>query len=123
MSNRLTYEELNRKVKELEESVRDYRTLVDNIPDLLYRTDLQGRIIYVSRSVYDLTGYTIEEALSMNMAEEIYLIPEERSIFLAKLQKNGSVTNFETRLKRKDGTTWWASTNAHFFTELYPKQR
>ena len=118
MSNCLTYEELNRKVKELEVSERDYRTLVDNIPDLLYRTDLQGRIVYVSCSVYDLTGYTIEEAIGMNMAEEIYLVPEERSIFLAKLQKNGSVTNFETRLKRKDGSTWWASTNAHFFKDI-----
>jgi PAS domain S-box-containing protein len=118
MSNSLAYEELNRKVEELEESERDYRVLVDNIPDLLYRTDLQGRIVYVSRSVYDLTGYTIEEALGMNMAEEIYLIPEEASIFLAKLQKNGSVTNFEARLKRKDGSIWWASTNAHFYQDL-----
>jgi len=118
MSNCLTYEELNRKVKELEVSERDYRTLVDNIPDLLYRTDLQGRIVYASRSVYDLTGYTIEEAIGMNMAEEIYIIPEEQGIFLAKLQKDGSVTNFEARLKRKDGSTWWASTNAHFFKDM-----
>ena len=84
MSNGLTYEELNRKVKELEVSERDYRTLVDNIPDLLYRTDLQGRIVYVSRSVYSLTGYTIEEAIGMNMAGEIYLIPDERSMFLSE---------------------------------------
>ena len=118
MSNCLTYEELNRKVKELEVSERDYRSLVDNIPDLLYRADLQGRIVYVSRSVYDLTGYTIEEALGMNMAEEIYIIPEEQGIFLAKLLKNGSVTNFEARLKRKDGSTWWASTNAHLYKDI-----
>jgi two-component system cell cycle sensor histidine kinase/response regulator CckA len=118
MSNGLTYDDLDRKVKELEVSESDYRTLVDNIPDLLYRTDLQGRIVYVSRSVYDLTGYTIEEAIGMKMAEGIYLIPEERSIFLAKLQENGSVTNFEARLKRKDGSTWWASTNAHFFKDM-----
>ena len=49
------------------------------------------------------------------MAEEVYLIPEERNMFLAELQKNGTVTNFESRLKRKNGSTWWASTNAHFF--------
>lgn len=118
MSNSITYEELNRMVKELEESDRDFRTLVDNIPDLLYRTDLQGRIVYVSRSVYDLTGYTNEEAIGMNMAGEIYLVPEEGNVFLAKLKKNGSVTNFEARLKRKDGSIWWASTNAHFFKDM-----
>ncbi len=118
MSSNLTYEELYRKVKELEESEKDYRALVDNIPDLLYRTDPQGRIIYVSRSVYDLTGYTIEEAIGLNMAREIYVFPEERKIFVAKLLKNRSITNFEARLRRKDGTIWWASTNAHFYKDM-----
>jgi two-component system, cell cycle sensor histidine kinase and response regulator CckA len=117
MSGSPTYEELNRKVKVLEESEKNYRTLVDNIQDLLYRTDLQGRIAYVSRSVYDLTGYTNEEAIGMHMAGEIYLNPEERKIFLAGLQKNGSVTNFEVQLKRKDGSIWWASANAHFYKD------
>jgi PAS domain S-box-containing protein len=113
----LTYAELCRKVKELEESENDYRTLVDNIPDLLYRIDLQGRIVYVSRSVYNLTGYTFEEAIGMNVEEEFYLIPEKQSIFLSKLQQNGSVANFEARLKRKDGSIWWASTNAHYLKD------
>jgi two-component system, cell cycle sensor histidine kinase and response regulator CckA len=119
MSNDLTYEELKRKIKELEESERDYRTIVDNIPDLLYRTDHQGRIVNVTRSVYDLTGYTIEEAIGMNMVEEMYFIPEEGSIFLTKLQENGNVTNFEARLKRKNGSIWWASTNAHFYKDMH----
>jgi PAS domain S-box-containing protein len=118
MSNSVTYEELKIKAKKLEESERDYRTLVDNIPDLLYRTDLQGRIVYASRSIYDLTGYTNEEAIGTNMYGEIYLNPEEGSLFIAKLQKNGSVANFEARLKRKDGSIWWASTNAHFYEDM-----
>jgi PAS domain S-box-containing protein len=117
MSHSSTYEELKRKVKELEESEKGYRALVDNIPDLLYRLDLQGKIIYVSPSVYHLTGYTIEEAIGMNVEEAFYLIPEKRSLFLSKLQQNGSVTNFEARLKRKDGSIWWTSTNAHYLKD------
>jgi PAS domain S-box-containing protein len=53
----------------------------------------------------------------MNMAEEIYLFPEERRIFLEKLQHKGQVVNFEARLKRKDGSVWWASTSAHFYKD------
>ena len=118
MSNKLTYEGLNGKVKELEESEIDYRTLVENIPDLLFRTDLQGRIVYVSRSIFDLTGYTSEEAIGMKMTAEMYLLAEEGNRFFVKLQKYGSITNFEARLKRKDGSIWWASTNAHFFKDI-----
>jgi PAS domain S-box-containing protein len=117
MSDNLTYDELKRRVNELEESERTYRALIENSPDLLYRTDLQGRIVFISPSVYDLSGYTHEEAIGMKLAEEVYLIPEERNMFLAKLQKKGTVTNFEARLKRKDGSTWWASTNAHFLND------
>ena len=38
-------------------------------------------------------------------------------MFLTTLQKKGKVANFEARLKRKDGSIWWASTNAHFFKD------
>lgn len=117
MAEKQTYEELLTRVKELEESERTYRTIVENSPDLLYRTDLEGRIIYISPSVYNMSGFTAEEAIGMKMAEEIYLYPEERKEFLARLQENGIIRNFQARLKRKDGSVWWASTNAHFLTD------
>ncbi len=97
----------------LRESERKYRQVVDYTPDLLYRTDMKGRITFISPSVQKLSGYTVEEAVGIKMAEEVYANPEEREIFLAELQKNGYVENFETKLKRKDGSIWWASTNAH----------
>ncbi len=31
--------------------------------------------------------------------------------------KEGSVRNFEARLMKKDGSIWWASTNAHFYKD------
>jgi PAS domain S-box-containing protein len=118
MSEEPTYADLQCRVKELKDTVRKYQAIVENSPDLLYQTDLQGQIVYISPSVYRLSGYTAEEAIGMNMAEEVYLKPEERNILLAKLQENGSVTNFEARLKRKDGSIWWASTNAHYIKDL-----
>lgn len=99
------------------ESERKYRAVVENTPDLLYRTDLDGRITFISSSVYRLSGYTLDEAVGMKMAEEVYAIPEEREAFLEILRKQGYVTNFQARLKRKDGSTWWASTNAHFLRD------
>ena len=76
-----TYEELLDKVKALQQSLDSYRTLVHNTQDLIYRTDLEGRISYVSPSVYRLSGYTVEEAIGMHMAKEVYLYPEERNDF------------------------------------------
>jgi two-component system, cell cycle sensor histidine kinase and response regulator CckA len=117
MTDRATYEEMLKKVRDLEDKIDTYRVLIDNSPDLFYRTDLSGRITYVSPSVYRLSGYTPEEAIGMKMAEEVYLIPEERMTFLAKLQKKGHVSNYQAQLKRKDGSIWWAATNAHFYKD------
>jgi PAS domain S-box-containing protein len=53
----------------------------------------------------------------MDLAEEIYLIPDERTILLEKLQNKGEVVNFDAQLKRKDGSVWWASASAHFYRD------
>ncbi len=100
--------------KSLRESETRYRCLVEDLPDLLYRTDLEGRITFISSSVYKLSGYTVDEATGMKMAEESYANPEKRELFLNELKKNGVVKNFENELIRKDGSIWWGSANAHF---------
>lgn len=94
-----------------------YQSLVENSPDLFYRTNTEGLITYISPSVFKLSGYTIQEAIGMNMAQEVYLFPEERQDFLEQLSKNGQVYDFEAQLKRKDGSIWWASSNARFFKD------
>ncbi|HKI47873.1 MAG TPA: PAS domain S-box protein [Desulfobacteria bacterium] len=103
--------------EQLRKSEAKYRDLVNNTTDLFYRTDMEGRIVFISPSVYRLSGYTVDEATGIKMAEEVYVNPEERADFLVRIQKDGSVENFEAQLKRKDGSIWWASTNAHFFKD------
>lgn len=112
-----TYDELVSMVEKLKESESRYRSFAENTSDLLYRTDIHGKIIYLSRSVFELSGYTMEEAIGLNMAKDVYLVPEERDEFLSILKKEGKVRNFAARLKRKDGSIWWASTNSHFFLD------
>ena len=114
------YEDIT-ALKQAEEALREseekYRDLVNNTTDLLYRTDMEGKIIFVSPSVHRLSGYTVEEAIGMKMAKKVYASLEERAILLAKLQEDGYVKNFEAQLKRKDGSIWWSSTNAHFLKD------
>ena len=117
MIDKNSIEDLLHKNRELQRENELLANLVENSPDLFYRTDLEGRITYISPSVFGLSGFTVDEAVGMKMAEEVYLYPEERNRFLALLQKSGKVKNFEARLKRKDGSVWWASTNAHFFRD------
>jgi len=96
----------------LNNSEEYYRKLVDNSPDLLYRTDQNGIVTFISKSSNNIAGYTVEQAIGMNMAQEVYETPEIRQAFLSELMKNGKVQNFENKLKRPDGSIWWGSANA-----------
>jgi PAS domain S-box-containing protein len=94
------------------ESEARYRSLVENIPDILFKTTLKGEITYVSPSVFSVAGYSVDEAIGISLAEEIYVEPKDRELFLAKILKNGFIKNFEAQLRRKDGSQWWGSATA-----------
>lgn len=53
-----------------------YRDLVENASDMVYARDLEGRLLQVNRGAEDLTGYTRQELLAMNIVD--LLVPDER---------------------------------------------
>lgn len=111
-------EKIEKLEKELHDSLQreaDKDCLLRHSPDILYRTDLEGIVTYISPAVENLCGYTVEEAIGMNMAKEVYLYPEVRKTFLEELQKKGKINNFVNQLKHKDGSVWWGSANAHLY--------
>lgn len=57
--------ELRRYTLELEKSESRYRLLADNISDMIWSLDLHFKPLYVSPSVYEMYGYTVEEALTL----------------------------------------------------------
>ncbi|MBF0203465.1 MAG: response regulator [Desulfamplus sp.] len=110
-------QEHRRAREELYKSEEKYRILIENIPDILCRTNMEDEIVFISRSCETLSGYTAEEAIGRKSAELFYETPENRAIFLKALEQKGYVNNYEEKLKKKNGSSWWASTNAHFFKD------
>jgi two-component system, cell cycle sensor histidine kinase and response regulator CckA len=94
-----------------------YRLLVDLIPDVLWVLDLETRkFTYVSPSVEQLLGYTVEEALARSMddvltAESRELIsnalPARLEAFLAG-DPAALYQITELEQTRRDGSTMWA---------------
>ncbi|MFA5332140.1 MAG: PAS domain S-box protein [Methanoregula sp.] len=106
--------------REREEALRtseeSYRTLGENMQDIVYRTDRDGNNIMISPSGVSLLGYdSVEELEGKPVAETFYCVPDNRREFLELLAKNGSVKNFETVLRRKDGKPVYVSTSSHYY--------
>jgi PAS domain S-box-containing protein len=120
VTTRFQVQRKTRKIQEMNKALRlsekKYRLLADKSPDLRYRLDMEGKIVYVSQAVHKLFGYTPEEAIGMAVTDA-YVNQEDRERFLAALQQNGYVNNFAVQVKRKDGATWWAAITAQFYTD------
>jgi two-component system cell cycle sensor histidine kinase/response regulator CckA len=90
-----------------EEALRDseerYRTLFENSRDAIYITARDGRFIDVNQSSLDLFGYTRSEMMQLD-AGDIYVEPDGRSRFQQEIEPRGSVTDYEVKFRRKDGS-------------------
>lgn len=93
---------------------QEYTNLLNQIQDVYYRSDNEGRLIKASRSWATLLGYdTVDECLGRSIAEDFYFNPDDRKQFLVDVQREGKVTNYPVTLKRKDGTPMPVETSSH----------
>ena len=98
--------------KSLQESELKYRKIFENIQDVFYQVDTEGRIIEISPSIVRYSGYTREELIGRPVVE-LYLNPAERDQLMNLLHVQGSAQDYDIQLKTKDGLIRWASLNIH----------
>jgi len=93
--------------KDLKESEKKFRILVDQAADMLLVHDMEGRIIDVNQASVAGYGYSREELLSMKVAalDPDYVERENSGRFWDRFEMNETF-RFEARQKRKDGTTF-----------------
>ncbi len=100
--------------RRLRDSEKELRAILDSMQDTYYRTDLDGKVVRTSRSVYNMLGYTTEESLGVDM-RTLYVVPGGRDKFLKTLEEsNGEIQNYQMPMWHKDGHAIWVSTSAHF---------
>lgn len=93
--------------KEAKEELADSRTMAETIfrtvpiPLLVVRMD--GTIIEMNEAALRYVGAT-PETLGVENTKEFYVDPQDRNAFVAEIQKNGQVSNFESRLRLADGS-------------------
>ncbi|WP_308735608.1 PAS domain S-box protein [Humidesulfovibrio sp.] len=109
--------ERKRAEQALRESEERYRSVIQNMQDVYFRSDAAGRLIMVSPSGLKLFGYDSVNEVLGQLTESFYMIPAERKALLAKLAAEGVIKDYELLLKRKDGTPVQAATTASFYRD------
>jgi len=98
----------------LRESEETYRAIIDNMQDLFYRTDNEGRITMISASGARLAGYDSPDQLIGRNASEMYVEDNGRKKFLEVLWQTGSVYAYPLLLRARDGSIRNVTTSSHF---------
>lgn len=100
------------ELAELEASQLELQSIFDRLPDVFYRTNMQGVITMISPSCFDVLGYRQEVMLGTPLSQ-YYVTPEDRQkVVQAITDGGGKATQVEAGLRHRDGSTIWISTNA-----------
>jgi PAS domain S-box-containing protein len=100
--------ERKRAELELQVSEKKYRELADQLPQIVYEIDCEGRFTFVNEKGFELTGYShedIEKGLSILQT----VADEDRSKAKARIQRalGGEKTDYsEYTVLKKDGSTF-----------------
>jgi PAS domain S-box-containing protein len=110
----------------LKKSEERYRLLADNVRDVIWTRDMNLRLTYISPSIMEQQGLTVEEAM-VRTPEETWApeslkfiqkaLIEELEIEKKKNMDPSRSRTLEVEVKCKDGSTIWTEAKMSFFRD------
>jgi PAS domain S-box-containing protein len=106
--------------KQMEEALQaseaKYRSIYENVHDVVYRTDFQGILTAVSPSIEKHTGHRPEDVVGRHVLE-FYSEANDYTALAAAMEAAGTVNDVEVRLKGKDGCLIYTSVTARIVSD------
>ncbi len=99
----------------LEASESKYRSLIENIPDIVWRATLEGRITFISPQVESICGFSAEELMAAPQTFWVDRVhPDDRDRVHAAYRRLelGTPYTSEYRWRHKDGKWIWIRSHA-----------
>jgi len=112
VENNVSYTSMEKALNQEKIAEAKYRSIFENAIEGIFRTTPDGRIIDANPSIAAILGHEIEDAFKdAASVKDLYEDQSRRDELLQQLSINNAVTDFEVRLRSKDGQTIWASLN------------
>jgi diguanylate cyclase (GGDEF)-like protein/PAS domain S-box-containing protein len=98
----------------LRNAERRYRSLFDNAIEGIFRTSPDGRYLDANPALARIYGFDSSLELMNGLSDigvQLYVDPSRRQAFIDAIQQ-GSISGFESQVRRHDGRLIWISENA-----------
>ena len=102
------------KQRETEEVLRRYPNIFKNAVEGIFQTTLDGKYLVANPALAKMFGYNSPEELVETVTDlnhQFYVDPNRREVLIQLIEKHGFVSNFESQVYCKDGSTIWVSEN------------
>jgi len=99
----------------LREAERRYRSIFENAIEGIYQSTPSNGYLAVNPALARMYGYDSPQELISTLRDidhQVYVDPQRRLEFKRLMSKHGVVTNFESRVHRRNGEIIWISENA-----------
>jgi diguanylate cyclase (GGDEF)-like protein/PAS domain S-box-containing protein len=99
----------------LRNAERRYRSLFDNAIEGIFRTSPDGRYLDANPALARIYGFDSPLELMNSLSDigsQLYVDTGRRQAFIDAIRQQGSVTGFESQVRRRDGRLIWISENA-----------
>jgi diguanylate cyclase (GGDEF)-like protein/PAS domain S-box-containing protein len=92
-----------------------YCNIFENAIEGIYQSTLEDQFLSINPAMARIFGY--EDARDMKMAvtnfgAQIFVDTENRKKFIHMLKERGRISEFESEVRKKDGSSFWISENA-----------
>jgi two-component system, sensor histidine kinase and response regulator len=109
---------LSARTRELEISEQRYRRFFERSLSGIYRTTIGGELVDCNDAFARITGHTSRAECLAHHATDLYLDTAERDRFVARLEKQGVLTDFESQIRGADGQPVWILETATLLDEV-----
>lgn len=104
----------SRQIEALRQREERFRNLFENAPEGAYEASPAGTFLRANAAMARMLGYgSVVQLLSLTPAQtaRVYVLPRRREECYAWLGRQDSLPNFESEIRRPDGSTAWIMEN------------
>ena len=100
--------------KILEKSEKKYRSVVEQVREVIFQTDAEGKISFINPFWTEITGYSNEESLGKNLLDYIHIEDRKYCVdqFVNIIYQKKPFIRFTTRFNTKSNEHRWVEVNA-----------
>ena len=90
--------------RDLKDSEEKLRNLFERVRHGLFISSKEGKFLDCNQALLDMLEYpTKEEFLKIDIAQDLYVNPEDRKILQERIKRDGYVKDMEVEFKKKNG--------------------